>query len=170
MQPAKERRLPMTQKMNAGAHHQPAATRVRGIDPFCGCATALVAAEKLALRQWKGNRQCTGLKLRNSSSRAWGRSLGSSVSAPAATTCLCVLTLASCPITGRTSTRCLEAGGALRGVQARFWFRNFTVDHICRSQRAGPTISTTFNCYATPATNEGDQDARGVPGADAGGD
>ena len=120
------------------------------LDPFCGCATALVAADRLQC-EWAGiDLSPLAIKLvdeRIAGDRAaCGAAQRPSRPRPSALTC------ATCRTIGRIATASTANRKACVSA-ARLTSRSalWTPTTSCPSQRAGPITPTTFNCCAQAA-------------------
>ena len=120
------------------------------LDPFCGCATTLVAARRLG-RQWAGiDLSPLAIKLVNERIAAdlplWGGATALDV--PPVRTDLGILP------NYRTHRHRLygEQEGVCVGCETHFPFRVMDVDHILPRSRVARTTLTTCNCSALAAT------------------
>ena len=123
------------------------------LDPFCGCATACVAADQLG-RKWVGidispkAGELVNMRLR--------QAMGSLFHHGYVTvrTDIPRRTDIETPIPYRQNKHVLfgQQEGQCNGCGVMFPFRNFTVDHMVPQSRGGRTTWTTCNCSAGPAT------------------
>ena len=136
------------------------------LDPFCGCATALVAAEKLG-RHWIGidlSSLAVKLVLSRLQKAADDGALLQSGKLPAVhhrTDIRSGRTSVNCRRTRRTGTRSTASRRDI-ARDACTTSRSVTSPWITssRSPRAAATTSTTFNCSAVPATRRRECDPR----------
>jgi len=119
-------------------------------DPFCGCATTLVAATKLG-RQWVGC-DISAMAVKLVKDRLKGKALSKSLSLheiqhPSAQT------LANCLITEKARILCMENKEAIAqaagSISTIAYWKSIT---SCRAVRAAPTTLITCSCFALIAT------------------
>ena len=120
------------------------------LDPFCGCATALVAADRLQ-REWAGidlsplaiklvNERIAGDRGLWAALRRWTHRQSERTSE-------------TCLTTGRTGIGSTASKKAFAWAARRtFHSASWTWITCCPGRRAAPTIPTTYNCSARAAT------------------
>ena len=121
-------------------------------DPFCGCATTLVAAEKLS-RKWGGGPICLIWPSNSSSSgsgASWAACSSTSTTAPTSPS---ARTKGNCPRHGATPTGSMASRKA-SAPDARPISRSASCRSITASPkpRAAPTTTPTCRCCARDAT------------------
>ena len=123
------------------------------LDPFCGCATACVAAESLG-RKWVGiDLSPKAVELVNMRLQ---QTMGSLFHHGYVThrTDIPHRTDIEAPIPYRQQKHVLfgQQERLCAGCRVMFPFRNFTIDHVVPQSRVGLTIWTTYSCSVGPAT------------------
>ena len=130
------------------------------LDPFCGCATTLVAAERLG-RQWVGvDLSALAVKLvkqrlqEDAQLDAGGKGQAALLGGVTALTKPLRRTDQGKLPDYRTHKHTLygKQEGVCTGCLTHFPFRNFTVDHVVPQSKGGGTTTTTCNCCAGHAT------------------
>ena len=131
------------------------------LDPFCGCATACVAAENLG-RQWVGIDlsekavELVNMRLQQSMGGLFHHGYVT------ARTDIPRRTDIESPIPYRQNKHVLfgQQEGDCGGCKEMFPFRNFTIDHLVPQSRGGTTTWTTCNCSVGLATRSRATDRR----------
>ena len=118
------------------------------LDPFCGCATALVVADRLS-RQWAGI-DLSPLAVKLVDDRIAGNCHGAA--RPSLMVRQCERTSASCRTIGRTGIGSMVSKRASASVAKRISrSASWTLTIFCPACAAEPTTKTTFNCFAPAA-------------------